>query len=71
MEKGMTPTGRVYTAEAAKNIGVSKATLLRWLTEGKVPEVSRDVRDWRIFSNRDIQQIKKYANTIKNPRARR
>ena len=32
------------TVEAAKRIGVSKSTLLRWLDEGLVDDVERD---WR------------------------
>lgn len=61
------PENRVYTAKAAKKAGISKATLLRWLKEGKVPEVARDVRGWRVFTEKEVEQIKKYANTINPP----
>lgn len=64
----MTNNQRIYTAEAAKMIGVSKATLLRWFTQGKIPEVARDVRKWRVFSKRDISRIRGYANKIEAPR---
>lgn len=58
---------RIYTAEAARKAGISKATLLRWLKEGKVPEVARDVRGWRIFTEEEVERIKEYANKIVLP----
>ncbi len=61
------PEDRIYTAEAAKRAGISKATLLRWLKEGKIPEVARDVRGWRIFTEEEVERIRGYANTIVPP----
>ncbi len=62
------PKNRLYTAEAAKQAGISKATLLRWLKEGKIPETARDVRGWRVFTKEEVEQIRKYANTISPPK---
>jgi predicted site-specific integrase-resolvase len=59
--------GLIYTAEAAKKAGISKATLLRWFKDGKIPEVARDVRGWRVFSNEDIANIRDYAHRIVPP----
>jgi predicted site-specific integrase-resolvase len=61
------PKNRLYTAEAAKQAGISKATLLRWLKERKVPEVARDVRGWRVFTEEEVDKIREYANTINPP----
>ncbi|RLB89108.1 MAG: hypothetical protein DRH50_14185 [Deltaproteobacteria bacterium] len=61
------PKDRLYTAEAAKRAGISKATLLRWLKEGKVPEVARDVRGWRVFTEEEVERIREYANTVTPP----
>ena len=61
------PEDRIYTAEAAKKAGISKATLLRWLKDGKIPEVARDVRGWRVFTVKDVEKIRKYANQITPP----
>lgn len=47
------------TAAAAKELGVSKPTLLRWIREGKTADVRRDRHNWRIFSAADIVRIKK------------
>jgi len=57
----------IYTAEAAKRIGIRKATLLRWLKDRKIPEVSRDVRGWRVFSEKEVRRIQEYAHRINPP----
>ena len=62
------PKDRLYTAEAAKRAGISKATLLRWLKEGKVPEVARDIRGWRVFTEEEVDKIREYANKISPPK---
>ncbi len=61
------PEDRIYTAEAAKKAGISKATLLRWLKDGKIPEVARDVRGWRVFTEKEVENIREYANKIIPP----
>jgi hypothetical protein len=61
------PRNSVYTAEAARRAGISKATLLRWLKDGKIPEVARDVRGWRVFNEEEVIRIREYANTITPP----
>jgi excisionase family DNA binding protein len=48
------------TVEAAKLIGVSKNTLLRWLDEGLIDDVQRDWRGWRVWLRRDIERVKAF-----------
>jgi excisionase family DNA binding protein len=45
------------TAEAARRAGISKNTVLRWIQEGHVPDVTRDWRGWRIWSEADIARL--------------
>lgn len=53
---------RTYsTAEAAKQVGISKPTLLRWIREKKIADVRRDRNEWRVFTEADIQRIRKVA----------
>jgi excisionase family DNA binding protein len=52
------------TNEAAAKAGISRDTLLRWLKTGKVPEPDRDRNKWRIFSEREVEGIIKYANQV-------
>jgi len=63
----MGPSNRIYAEQAAKMAGISKATLLRWLREGKIPEVARDVRGWRVFSEEEVSEIRDFANKIIPP----
>ncbi len=62
---------RMYTAEAAEKIGISRATLLRWFAQGKIAEVARDVRGWRVYTEEDIDRISNYANRIDAPEVTR
>ena len=48
------------TVEAAKLIGVSKSTLLRWLDEGLVDDVERDWRGWRVWRSCDVERVKAF-----------
>ncbi|MDE2102116.1 MAG: MerR family transcriptional regulator [Patescibacteria group bacterium] len=46
------------TAQAAKKLGVSKPTLLRWFAQKRIGEVRRDHNNWRVFTDRDLQRIR-------------
>ena len=53
-------TDRTYsTEEAAKEIGISKSTLLRWFRERRIADVKRDRNGWRVFYRADIVRIRK------------
>lgn len=47
------------TAEAARRIGVSKATLLRWFAQKRTADVRRDRNNWRVFTEQDLERIKR------------
>jgi len=49
--------------------GISKNTLLRWLKQGKVPEVCRDRNGWRIFQQEDVDRVCAYAGRTSPPDA--
>lgn len=51
------------TVQVARKIGVSKLTLIRWLLDGKVKEprrVKQVGQEIRIWSNRDVERVRKY-----------
>jgi len=53
----------ISTAEVVKIIGVNRRTLYRWLYSGKIPEPKRGYlagRDFRIWTPRDVERVKKY-----------
>lgn len=51
----------VKTSIAARRVGVSSRTLLRWFKEEKVKEVRRDRNNHRIYYKDDIEALIKYA----------
>ncbi len=59
------------TVEAAKRIGVSKSTLLRWLDEGLVDDVERDWRGWRVWRSRDVERVKAFQKAYHSKPIRR
>ena len=62
------------TAEAAKRVGVCRNTLLRWISEGLIPDVERDWRGWRTWSQEDINRAKAFREAYHSqpiPRVRR
>jgi len=59
------------TGEAAKHIGVSKNTLLRWLDEGLTEDVGRDWRGWRLWQNDDIERVKAFQEAYHSKPLRR
>lgn len=52
-------TERIGTADAAERLGVSRNTLLRWFREGRISEVERDFRGWRVFNEAAIKRIRR------------
>jgi excisionase family DNA binding protein len=49
---------RLNTQEAARELGVSKSTLLRWIKGGKIADAKRDRHSWRVFTKEDIRRIR-------------
>jgi predicted site-specific integrase-resolvase len=47
-------------------VGISRSTLLRWLRNGILEDVShRDRRGWRLFAKADIERIQRETHRIK------
>jgi hypothetical protein len=62
--------GRIYyrTAEVYRLLGISRATLFRWLKGNVVEEAGqRDRRGWRLFTEKEIATIKAEADRIGTP----
>jgi DNA-binding transcriptional MerR regulator len=55
------------TVQAAKRIGVSKNTLLRWIADGLIPDVGRDWRGWRVWSATDVARAAAFRRAYHTP----
>ncbi|MBT9160527.1 MAG: hypothetical protein DDT26_01814 [Dehalococcoidia bacterium] len=50
------------THEAAKVAGVSKQTLLRWITENRIKDAAkRDRNGWRLFTDPEVRAITRFV----------
>jgi predicted site-specific integrase-resolvase len=59
--------GETYyrTREVAQTVGISRLTLLRWLSSGIIQGIPRrDRRGWRLFTQAEIGRIKDEVNKI-------
>jgi len=52
------------TSETCKKIGISRATLFRWLKEGILEKSYRDRRGWRLFTEDDLNKIRAEADRV-------
>ena len=53
------------TSEACNLAGISRATFLRWVREGKIEDVSnRNANGWRRFTESDIDRLKSRVNEV-------
>jgi excisionase family DNA binding protein len=51
------------THEVARQAGIHRDTLLRWLREGHIPEPARDRRGWRLFTVEEVSAVVHYATS--------
>lgn len=59
--------GQTYyrTREVCHMVGVSRSTLLRWISSGLIKDaVTRDRRRWRLFTEADIKRIEGEAYKV-------
>ncbi len=53
------------TTEAARHVGISRSTLLRWLDQGRIAmPVRRDRNGWRVFTIEELDVLKGAAEHL-------
>lgn len=57
--KSQAGTKRYKTRDICKVFDISKATLFRWEKEGLISNVGRDWRNWRLYSEQNMKEIRK------------
>ena len=54
---------RLTTPEVSEMFGVTRATLYRWIKEGKIPEPARDPENgWPIWQQPDLDAVARAMN---------
>jgi len=54
----------ITITEAARDIGVVPKTIVRWEKAGKVGPAKRDWRGWRVYSKREVEELRKFRNSF-------
>lgn len=54
----MSKDTKYYAKDICNLFDISKATLFRWESVGLIANISRDWRNWRIYSQENIEEIK-------------
>ena len=63
---------RVYSRkEGATICDVSIQTIALWEKKGQIPPTSRDDNDYRYWTEKDLEELKKYAEEFKFYRGKR
>ena len=55
---------RMTITEVAQKVGISTKTIIRWEKMGKVRKAKRDWRGWRTYELEDLDQIKRFRETV-------
>ena len=59
------------TKDICELFDISKATLFRWESEGLISNVGRDWRNWRLYSEENVKEIKKIIYSRSGKKERR
>ena len=54
---------RYKTIEVCQLFDISRATLFRWEREGVISGPPRDWRNWRVYTDQNIKEIKQVIQT--------
>lgn len=55
---------RMTITEVADIVGISPKTIVRWEKVGKIQKAKRDWRGWRVYSDEDLTEIKRFHETV-------
>ena len=55
---------RLTITQAAEMIGVVSRTIMRWEDSGKVKRAKRDWRGWRVYTEEDLEELRKFHDNF-------
>lgn len=50
--------------DVAKKVGVTPKTIIRWERRGKINKTRRDWRGWRVYEEKDLEELLQFRNYI-------
>ena len=53
------------TVEICEMFDISKSTLFRWEKEGLISNIGRDWRNWRVYSQTNLNEIRRIIGGMK------
>jgi DNA-binding transcriptional MerR regulator len=56
---------RLTITQIAEQVGVTSRTIKRWEESGKIKKANRDWRGWRVYSQKDLNEIKRFHDMLK------
>jgi len=59
MNKNKKNSSTYSTNDVCTELDVTKNTLFKWEKEGKIGKVQKDWRGWRVFSDSNVEEVKK------------
>lgn len=67
MDKSPDEVKKYNTKQVADLLNVDKSTLLRWIRQKKIEDVThRDGRNWRVWLPEDVTRAREYYDSIHN-----
>ncbi len=55
---------RLTITQVAEKVGVTARTIKRWEESGKIKKANRDWRGWRVYEQKDLNEIIKFHETL-------
>ncbi|MBI1824325.1 MAG: MerR family transcriptional regulator [Nitrospirae bacterium] len=53
------------TVDICEMFDISKSTLFRWEKEGLISNIGRDWRNWRVYSQNNLNEIRRIIGNMK------
>ena len=55
---------RMTITQVSVMIGVVPRTIMRWEDTGKVQRAKRDWRGWRVYTEEDLEELRRFHDTL-------
>ncbi|MCD6228576.1 MAG: hypothetical protein DRP68_06370 [Candidatus Omnitrophota bacterium] len=60
----MSKDKKLTITQVAKKVGVVPKTIIRWEKAGKIRRAKRDWRGWRVYTQKELEELKNFRNSL-------